>query len=106
MKRLLIFLFFIASTSVKQIEMAFLFRVFFGMVHCVAVVHGMIGSNTATPLAPDVSKWSFTASFERAIPQKPGEEICDTDIQSFIQDMMKDFPVLQGGFKRVQTEGV
>ena len=81
--------------------MAFLFRVFFGMMLCVAVVHGMIGLTTVSPLS--VENWSFTASFGRGIPDKPDIEISESAIQSFIEEMMSE---LADGFKIVQTKGI
>ena len=83
--------------------MAFLFRVFFGMMLCVAVVHGMIGSTTVSPSS--VENWSFTASFGRGIPNEPDKEISESAIQSFIEEMMSSSE-LADGFKIVQTKGI
>ena len=118
MKLLLDFyIFFIVS--VKYIEMAFLSRVlFFAMVvvyvtnvHCAVSLEEsskalpLKESSKAALLLPDLNKWSFTASFGRAIPNTD-KEVSPEEITMFIFEIMQKYPVMQQGFKRVATQGV
>ena len=97
--------------------MAFLSRVlFFAMVVYVTNVHcaispeesskasPLIESSKASSLVPDVSKWSFTASFGRSIPN--GGEVSHSQIYFFMLEIMQKFPDMKQGFKRVDTHGV